>query len=76
MELINAVRKYRRHKGLTQEQLAEKAGVTRQTIISTEKGYYIPSIKFALTLALILETPLEKLFWLSPNQGEGNENHA
>jgi putative transcriptional regulator len=69
MELANDVKERRKLKGLTQEQLAEKAGVTRQTIISTEKGHYVPSIKFALLLSMLLDTPIDKLFWLSITKG-------
>lgn len=65
MELDNNVREIRRQKGLTQEQLAKNTDVTRQTIISTEKGYYVPSVKFALVLSKELGTPITELFWLT-----------
>ncbi len=48
--------------GLTQEQLAEKVGVTRQTIIAIERGNYTPSILLALKLASIFSVPVESLF--------------
>ena len=49
---------------LTQQDLAERAGVTRQTIIAIEKGSFNPSVKLALKLAKILNTTVEELFIL------------
>jgi putative transcriptional regulator len=70
MELKNNLREIRRQRGLTQEELAEQVGVTRQTIISTEKGYYVPSIKFALVLSRVLDWHINELFWLTEINGE------
>ncbi len=62
-EIINnRVNEYRNKIGLTQEQLAEKAGVTRQTIIAIEKGNYTPSVLLALKLAKIFGVAIEKIF--------------
>ena len=47
---------------MTQEQLAEKVGVTRQTIIAIEKGKYAPSLELAFRIALAFEVPLEQAF--------------
>lgn len=47
---------------MTQEQLAEKVGVTRQTIIAMEKGRYAPSLELAFRIALAFEVPLEQVF--------------
>ncbi len=49
---------------MTQEELALKAGVTRQTIISIEKGKYTPSLPLALTLAKLFDTTVEEIFSL------------
>ncbi len=49
---------------MTQQELAERAGVTRQTIIAIEKGSFNPSVKLALKLAKILKTTVEELFIL------------
>ena len=49
---------------MTQEELAERAGVTRQTVISIERGRYSPSIELALRLARIFGVPVESLFEL------------
>lgn len=69
MEVQNRVSDIRRQKGLTQEQLAQATGVTRQTIIAIEKRHFTPSVKLALLLARALETPLENLFWLAEDDG-------
>lgn len=47
---------------MTQQELAEKVGVTRQTIIAIEKGNYSPSLELAFRIALVFEAPLEKVF--------------
>lgn len=64
MRVSNLVQEYRHAVGLTQEALAERAGVSRQTIIALERGNYAPSITLALKLAKILKTPVESLFKL------------
>jgi putative transcriptional regulator len=58
----NIIYKVRTEKGLTQEELAQKIGVTRQTIISIEKGNYTPSVHLALKFAQTFNMPVEKLF--------------
>ena len=47
---------------MTQQQLAEKVGVTRQTIIAMEQGKYSPSLELAFRIALAFNVPLEKVF--------------
>lgn len=47
---------------MTQEDLASSAGVTRQTIISIEKGNYTPSVLLALKLSRVFKLPVEDLF--------------
>jgi putative transcriptional regulator len=47
---------------MTQQQLAEKVGVTRQTIIAMEKGNYSPSLELAFRIALAFEVSLEEVF--------------
>jgi len=58
----NKVQELRHSMGMTQEELAHKAGVTRQTIIAIEKGNYAPSVVLALKLAHILKASVEELF--------------
>lgn len=50
------------HNEMTQEQLAEQVGVTRQTIIAMEKGKYSPSLELAFRIALVFNVPLEQVF--------------
>jgi len=59
------LRRFRFDRGeLSQQQLADMVGISRQTIISIEKGDYAPSVKLALLLAEKLETTVEQLFIL------------
>ena len=67
--LRNRLRELRLEQGLTQVTLAERVGVTRQTIIALEKGKFVPSVKLALRLADTLGTPLEDVFWLDDDKG-------
>jgi putative transcriptional regulator len=65
-KLTNALRERRKAAGgLTQQELAERAGVTRQSIISIEQGKYRPSVELALLLARALGCTVEDLFHLS-----------
>ena len=61
--LQNYVHEFRTKEGLTQVELAEAVGVTRQTVISIEKGNYEPSVRLGLKLAQTLNTTVEKLFY-------------
>ena len=47
---------------MTQEELAKKAGVTRQTIIALEAQKYSPSLELAFRIAKVFDVPLEKVF--------------
>ncbi|MBP6924692.1 MAG: helix-turn-helix transcriptional regulator [Candidatus Pacebacteria bacterium] len=58
----NSVHECRTKLGLTQEQLAEKVGVTRQTVIAIERGNYTPSVLLALKLAEVFSVSVESLF--------------
>lgn len=62
--LQNTLRMKRLEKELTQSQLAEMVGVTRQTIAFIEKGEFSPSIVLALKLADALGMSITDLFWL------------
>lgn len=59
------------HGEMTQKQLAEKAGVTRQTIIAIEKGTYAPSLDLAFRIALAFDVPLEQVFSYNINADPG-----
>jgi putative transcriptional regulator len=52
---------------MTQQQLAENVGVTRQTIIAMEKGRYSPSLELAFRIALVFDVPLEDVFTYDPD---------
>ncbi len=51
---------------MTQQQLAEKAGVTRQTIVAIEKAKYSPSLELAFRIALAFNVTLEEVFSYEP----------
>lgn len=75
----NLVRRHRRSHELTQVQLAEMVGVTRQTIVALESGDYAPSVYLALGLAEALGVTVEELFGTREghvNDGEGKPSHA
>ncbi len=62
--IVNEVYKFRSKAGVTQEELAEKVGVTRQTIIAIEKGNYTPSVILALKIAKFFKKSLEEIFYI------------
>lgn len=61
----NNINEYRTKHKLTQEELAQKVGVTRQTIIAIERGNYTPSVLLALKLAETFSVSVETLFSIS-----------
>jgi len=62
-ELNNQVRRLRfEHGQMTQQQLADKVGVTRQTIIAIESGKYAPSLPLAFRIARTFGVPIEQVF--------------
>lgn len=61
-EIVNHVRTYRTKAGITQEELARAVGVSRQSIISIEKGQYVPSLPLALSLSAYFSCPTDDLF--------------
>lgn len=65
IDMKTNLRKFRFERGeLSQQQLADMVSVSRQTIVSIERGDYAPSVKLALLLAVKLETTVEQLFQL------------
>ncbi len=62
--LKNSVHTKRKAAGLTQEDLAVAIGVTRQTIISIEKGNYVPSVLLAIKIADFFKVSVEEVFYL------------
>lgn len=62
MNVENKIREMRRKKGLLQEQLAKKCGVSRQTINAIENNKYDPTLALAFKLAQELGTTVDELF--------------
>ncbi len=65
-----ALKVARTKKDMTQKDLAEKIGVSRQTINAIEKGEYNPTIKLCLKICWALDTRLDELFWEDENDEE------
>jgi len=62
-EMQNQVRRLRfEHGEITQQQLADKVGVTRQTIIAIESGKYAPSLPLAFRIARTFGVSIEQVF--------------
>ncbi len=62
--VTNCVKELRVAQGWTQEQLAQAAGVSRQSINSIERRRYVPSLELALTFARIFSCPTDQVFQL------------
>ena len=62
MPLYNDIRKLREQKNITQEQLAQAIGVSRQTIVAIEKGNYTPSLMLAMQFSHFFKISIEELF--------------
>jgi putative transcriptional regulator len=62
----NQIRELRAQQGMTQQELADKIGVTRQTVIAIEQDRYSPSLKTAFKVAIALGVPLEQCFQYNP----------
>jgi putative transcriptional regulator len=56
------IKELREEKSLTQEELANKVDVTRQTILFMEKGKYNPSLRLAWKIAKVFDKPIEEIF--------------
>lgn len=59
---MNKVKKYRKKKGLSQMELSNRAGVTRQTITLIENNKYNPSLALCLKISKALDSDLNSLF--------------
>jgi putative transcriptional regulator len=60
--LETKIKDLREEKGLTQEELANRVEVTRQTILFMEKGKYNPSLRLAWKIAQVFSKPIEEVF--------------
>lgn len=63
IKLTTKIKEYRLAKNLTQENLADLAGVRRETIVFVEQGKYVPSLKLAHDIAKILGVRIDELFF-------------
>jgi putative transcriptional regulator len=61
-EINNRIKVLRAEKDMTQEDLAQAVGVTRQTIIAIEKNKYVPSLELAFKIAKYFGKTLEEVF--------------
>ncbi|WP_296628014.1 helix-turn-helix transcriptional regulator [uncultured Negativibacillus sp.] len=62
----NNIKQLRKQAGLRQEDMAQKLGVTRQTIIAIENDKYNPTLELAMKIARLLGRPVEEIFFLEP----------
>jgi len=71
----NNIRKLRfNHNEMTQQELAEKVGVTRQTIVAIENAKYFPSLELAFRIARAFNLPLEEVFSFEEQPDTGDKN--
>ncbi|MDH3292665.1 MAG: helix-turn-helix transcriptional regulator [Gemmatimonadota bacterium] len=71
-DVRNHVRRHRRQlHDMTQQELADRVGVTRQTILSIEKGRYNPSVGLAIRIAEAFGVPVEALFEIDREEDHG-----
>ena len=68
-DVKNRLEELRKQRGVRQEDLAQALGVSRQTVISLEKGKYNPSLALAFKLARYFALPIEEIFDDSDEQG-------
>jgi len=68
--VTNSIRQLRfGHGEMTQQALADRVGLTRQTIIAIEQGRYSPSLETAFRIALVFGVPLEQVFQYNGHPG-------
>ncbi|MFC1732632.1 helix-turn-helix transcriptional regulator [candidate division KSB1 bacterium] len=60
--MYNRIREYRARFNLTQDELARKVGVRRETIVFLEKGKYNPSLKLAYDISKVFKCTIEEIF--------------
>jgi putative transcriptional regulator len=73
-KVTNSIRRLRAERGeMTQAELAERIGVTRQTVIAIEQGRYSPSLEMAFRIAHALGVPLDEAFAYTPDDEPSEE---
>ena len=68
--LRNTLRDLRAARSMTQQELADTIGVTRQTVIALELDKYSPSLETAFRIARVFNVPLEQVFQYDPPSGK------
>ena len=68
--LRNTLRDLRAARSMTQQELADQIGVTRQTVIAIELDKYSPSLETAFRIARVFAVPLEQVFQYDPPHGK------
>ena len=67
-QISNEIRKLRfMADEMTQQELADKVGVSRQTIVAIEKGKYSPTLELAFKISAVFEVPLQEVFSYASN---------
>ena len=66
--MINRIKEFRAKRSLTQEELAKKVNVRRETIVFLEKNKYNPSLKLAFDLAQVFKVKIEDIFSFEDEQ--------
>ena len=70
IKLKNRIKELRKKQGVTQDELAKAVGVTRQTVISIERGTYCASLQLAFKFARYFGEPIESIFIFEEDQYE------
>jgi putative transcriptional regulator len=73
MSLLNRIKQHRARLDLTQQQMAERTGVRRQTILAIEKGRYVPSALLAFKIARVLGMRVDEIFELDEKDSKYEE---
>lgn len=74
--ISNNIRRLRFNAGeMTQQELADRTGVTRQTIVAIENGKYYPTLELAFRVAHVFSTPLEEVFIYAPEETPGTPSN-
>ncbi len=69
----NKIAELRRTSGLTQQDMADRLSVSRQTVISLENGRYNPSIMLAFRISKLFKRPIEEVFLFEESEEENHE---
>lgn len=70
LRLKNRLREYRREKGLTQQELAEMSGASRNTIVAIENGRFCPSAYLAMRFCEVFKCKFEDIFYFENQLNE------